>query len=380
MKLTIEQSALQKGLARVVAVVAARNTIPILANVLIDAESEPDRVWITATDLDREARTAVEATIHEAGRITAPAALLSNIARNAPSGAEVAMTWDKAKDPRLTVQFGRSRFQVPVLPHTDFPVWGERKWPVTITLDVRALAAMIQRAAFASDGAEKGSSEIIQSGYLHWLDEGGPRLRLTATNKFRLAYADETAFKASKDWTGVIIPARTLTEFARALDGRAGDVALHVSEQGLQLDLDDMVISSKVVDGTYFDYGRIVPRTWNHAIKVERTLLVNALRRIMLMADDRVGGVNLDVGDGRIALSARNSDNGQAGEEIEVDYAGEPFRVSLKGRFMLDALGQTEADDVRIVLADPNSPLRLEPAEDDPEHGSCLSILTTMKG
>lgn len=381
MKLTIEQSALQKGLARVVAVVAARNTIPILSNVLIDAESEPDRVWITATDLDREARTAVEATIEEAGRITAPASLLSDIARNAPSGAEIAMIWEKTSEPRLQVKFGRSNYKVPVLPAGDFPVWGERKWPITVTVTTTALSTLIERSAFVADGGEKGNVRpLLSSAYLHPLTgEVGRRLRMVATNGHRLAWADELEFDGPDDWKGVIIPVQTLQEFSRALAGRVAAAQLHISETGIQLDVADMVISSKLVEGEYLDYRRAVPASTARHITVDRELLANAVRRVGLVSRERVRPVKLAIADGVISLTVRNTESGQAVEEVECGYDGEPFDVGLNSTYLLDALGQTAAETLRLGIDDAASPMRIETPPDDPEHGSCLAIVMPLR-
>jgi len=379
LKLTIEQSALQKALRRVVSVVARKNTIPVLSNLLISAEEiGVGRIWIVATDLDIEARVSVDADVHRAGQVTVPADTLAQIAQNAPDGAELMFDWDTAKDPRVHVTFGRARYKLPALEADLFPVWAERRWDAEVTIAAPDFAQMIERCVFAV--CTDVTRTYLLGAYLHTVAvEGVPRLRLAATNGHRMAYADGPPDLAVSTLPGVIIPTKSVNELRRALDGRAGAVQLSACRTGVRLEADDLIISSKVIEGDYVDYTRVIPMSWEHEITVDRSLLIGAVVRTAVVSDERSSPIKMVFGDGAVQLTVINDQTGQATEEIEVDYDGPGFETGFNSRYVLDALRQTGADNVVLRMVDGASPLRLEPSNDDPEAGAALSIVMPQR-
>lgn len=373
MKLIIEQAALQKALARVVGVVAARNTIPVLSNVAIDAAA--GEVWITATDLDVEAKARVDARIEQEGSVTAPAGLMSDLVRSAPSGSEVALTHG-GDDPRLILQFGRSRYQLPVLGRKLFPALKPLEGAATVVIQAVELETLLSRVAFAQ-GADQ--SRIYLSGvYLHRSDAGD--LTSVTTDGHRLALARAAApSTCSEDLPGAIVPTKAVTEFVRALNGRAGEVTLTVSTAGVVLDMGDAVIRTKVIDANFVDYGRVVPNDWAHEAVVDRQVLLNTVRRIALVTDNKDRAIHLSFENDRLTIQGRNMESGQGAEEMEVTFPGDRFEIGFNARYVIDALGQTEAETVVMRFTDVAGPCRVEPSPDDPEHGPVLAIILPQR-
>lgn len=375
MKLILEQAALNKALDRATSVVERRNTIPILANVLIDATG--DGIWLTATDLAIESRVRVAGVIETPGRATVSATLVSDMVRNAPPGAEVVLELIE-NGARLAVSYGRSRFRPPVLPVADFPVRKEAEAMSWIEVDAIGLAAVFGRTAVAM--GDDGVRHYLNGVYLHTVLEGEkPVLRGVATCTGRLMWARTAAPARAPAIAGVIVPKKTVGEFTRALNGRSGPVRLGVSSSEVCLAFEDLIIRSKVVDGEYVEYARVVPNDWSHEIVVDRGVLEAAAKRVALVSTDKVRSVEIKVADGVLTLQARSLESGEAVEEIEVETTSDdPRRFCFNARYLLDALGQTDADYVALRSGSAGGPVRLEPADEDPEAGEALSILMPM--
>lgn len=375
MNLTIEQAALAKALARVTAVVERRNTIPVLSNVLIQAQD--GEAWLSATDLDMESRVRVEADVAEAGEITAEAGLLSDIVRNAPTGAEVRLT-HSAEDPRLVVVYGRSRFKVPVLPPDLFPKLPDRQWEAQLALKSLDLRLMLERVAFAM--CTDGAMTHLHGAYLHSVfDEGRPTLRLASTDKYRVAFAQTPAPADAPVFRGVIIPAKAVREFVRALGDRTGDVVLSVCETGVRLEWDDSRITSKVLEGQFLDYQRVIPSEWKGEVELDNALMAAAVRRVSLVSNEKARSVKLTFAENLLTLQVRSMEAGEAVEEIEIDYDGPTLEVGFNARYLLEGLGQTEADVLAFRFNDASTPARLEPIATDPEHGAAVAILMPLR-
>lgn len=377
MKLIIEQGALQKALARVTGVVASRNTIPILDNVAIDARG--GEVWLTATDLVIEAKARVNgAQIEQEGEITASGSLLSDLVRSAPAGAEIVLSFGP-DDPRLKVQFGRSKYNVPVLPRVDFPVLKPLERPSTVTVSAVDLKAMIGRVAFAQSTEVKARPYLC--GVHLQLVPGGPSpapLRMVATDGHRLAWADAPVVGKADVFRDILLPSKAVAEWSKTLDGAAGEVRLSLSEAAAILELPDAAIRTKVIDGTPVDYMRVVPRQWDREVVVNRQLLLETTRRVALISDrDRATKLVFD-GD-VLTLQAVGMESGQGREELDVTYGGEAFEIGFNARYLVDALGQTEAEAVVLRMTDEAAPVRVEPSVDDAEHGPVLNIVMPQR-
>lgn len=372
MQLTIEQGALNRALARVTSVVERRNTILILSNILIDATG--DDVWLVATDLDIEARARVDAVIHKAGATTVPASTMADIVRGVPNGAEIAL---ETKDHRLQVQFGRSRYQVPMLPAGDFPVRAKMANGTDFVLSAVDFRKMLGEVAPAMSTEEV--RYYLQGAFLHVISEAGaPFLRFTATDGHRLMMTTRPG-AGVPTFAGVIVPRKMVAEMAKALDGRAGDVAFCVSPQGVSMEFGDIQLQSKVIDGAFPDYVRVVPASWDHEIEVDRLLLLNAVQRVVRISNEKARAVKLVFDNDGLTLQVRNMEAGEGTEEIEIAYQGAVLEVGVNGAYLVDALQQTDADIIVLRIGDAASPVRLEPAVSDPEHGLAVAVIMPLR-
>ncbi|WP_304178155.1 DNA polymerase III subunit beta, partial [Phenylobacterium aquaticum] len=276
MKLTIERAALLKALGHVQSAVERRNTIPILSNVLLSAER--DRLTFSATDLDMEIIDEAMAQVDQPGQITAPAHTLYEIVRKLPEGADVSLSFT-GEDPRLTVAAGRSRFNLPVLPAGDFPVMSSDGLSARIGVDVNDLIRLIDKTRFAISTEE--TRYYLNGLYLHTVVEGGiAKLRAVATDGHRLALAEMTAPEGSAGLPGVIVPRKTINEARRLLEDAGESVDLQLSPQKVRFEFGGAALTSKVIDGNFPDYVRVIPRDNDRVMMVDNKLFAKAVDRV----------------------------------------------------------------------------------------------------
>ncbi|MBQ1543408.1 DNA polymerase III subunit beta [Caulobacter sp. CCUG 60055] len=360
MKLTIERQALIKALGHVQSVVERRNTIPILSNVLLSADK--DGLALSATDLDMEIVDETPARIDTAGQITAPAHTLYEIVRKLPDGAEVELRFT-SEDPRLSIQAGRSRFNLPVLPAGDFPVMSSEGLSSRISVDTNDLIRLIDKTRFAISTEE--TRYYLNGLYLHVVVEGDQaKLRAVATDGHRLALAEMPAPDGAAGAPGVIVPRKTVQEVRRLLDDAGESVELQVSPQKVRFEAGRAALTSKVIDGSFPDYGRVIPRDNNRVLMVDNALFAAAVDRVATISAEKSRSVKMAVEPGKIVLTVRNMEAGQAVEELEVDYDGEGFEIGFNARYLLDVTGQIQGEQAEFRFADPASPtLVLDPSD-----------------
>ncbi len=360
MKLTIERQALIKALGHVQSVVERRNTIPILSNVLLSADK--DGLALSATDLDMEIVDETPARIDTAGQITAPAHTLYEIVRKLPDGAEVELRFT-SEDPRLSIQAGRSRFNLPVLPAGDFPVMSSEGLSSRISVDTNDLIRLIDKTRFAISTEE--TRYYLNGLYLHVVVEGDQaKLRALATAGHRLAPAEMPAPDGAAGAPGVIVPRKTVQEVRRLLDDAGESVELQVSPQKVRFEAGRAALTSKVIDGSFPDYGRVIPRDNNRVLMVDNALFAAAVDRVATISAEKSRSVKMAVEPGKIVLTVRNMEAGQAVEELEVDYDGEGFEIGFNARYLLDVTGQIQGEQAEFRFADPASPtLVLDPSD-----------------
>ena len=360
MKLSIERAALLKALGHVQSVVERRNTIPILSNVLLSADRGV--VAFSATDLDMEIVDEAQAQVDTAGQITAPAQVLYEIVRKLPDGAEVELKF-AGDDPRLSVAAGRSRFNLPVLPAGDFPVMSSDGLSARVTVEAEALARLIDKTRFAISTEE--TRYYLNGLYLHTVsDGGGPRLRAVATDGHRLALAEMAAPEGAAGLPGVIVPRKTVQEARRLLEDATGPVELQISPAKIRFEFGRATLTSKVIDGSFPDYGRVIPRDNQRVASLDVALFAQAVDRVATISAEKSRSVKLAIEPGRLILTVRNMEAGQAVEELEVDYDGEAFEIGFNARYLLDVAGQIQGESAEFRFADPASPtLVLDPVD-----------------
>jgi DNA polymerase-3 subunit beta len=360
MQLTIERAALLKALGHVQSVVERRNTIPILSNILLSADR--DAISFSATDLDMEVLDETEARVDVKGQITAPAHTLYEIVRKLPDGADVELTFN-GDDPRLTVSAGRSRFNLPVLPAGDFPVMSSETAGARFSLLKEDLARLIDKTRFAVSTEE--TRYYLNGMYLHTVNDGGEtKLRAVATDGHRLALAEMPAPEGAVGGPGVIVPRKTVGEVRRLIEDGAGPIDLQVSPSKIRFEYGRASLTSKVIDGSFPDYVRVIPTANERLMTVDNRLFAAAVDRVATISAEKSRSVKMAVETGRLVLTVRNMEAGQAVEEVEVDYDGEPFEIGFNARYLLDVCGQIIGDEAQFRFADPASPtLVLDPAD-----------------
>ena len=348
MKLTIERAALMKALGHVQSVVERRNTIPILSNVLMSADR--GQVAFSATDLDMEIADATPAQVESAGQITAPAHTLYEIVRKLPEGAEVSLTYT-GEDPRLQVQAGRSRFSLPVLPAGDFPMMSSDGLSDPIGIDTDALVRLIDKTRFAISTEE--TRYYLNGLYLHAVvEDGQAKLRAVGTDGRRLALAEMPAPEGFSGAPGVIIPRKTINEARRLMDDAGETITMGVSAQKVRFGFDHASMTSKVIDGSFPPYERVIPRENKRVMTVDNALFAAAVDRVATISTEQSRAVKLAIEAGRMTLTVRNMDAGQAVEELEIDYDGEPFEIGFNARYVLDVCGQIGGETAEFRFAE----------------------------
>ena len=372
MKLTIERSALLKSLGHIQSVVEKRNTIPILSNVLLDCEG--GQLNMAATDLDLAISETVAAEVAMAGGITAPAHTLYDIVRKLPDGSQVELAYDNDSE-RLTISAGRSRFTLSCLPREDFPVMSEGDLPHSFAAPAANLKRLIDKTRFAVSTEE--TRYYLNGIYLHVArdDEDGAVLRGVATDGHRLARFDMAQPEGLEDMPGVIVPRKAVGELRKLVDEYEGDIKVCLSETKIRFTFADIVLTSKLIDGTFPDYSRVIPEGNDKILEIGSSKFAEAVDRVSTISTEKTRSIKLSISAGNLRLSVNSPDQGTAKEELEVSYSAEDMEIGFNSRYLLDILSQIEGDLVQVVLADSASPTILRDVSDD----GALYVLMPMR-
>jgi len=373
MQLTIERGTLLKALGHVQSVVERRNTIPILANVLLDARD--GTLSLTATDMDIAIDERVAADVSQPGASTAPAHTLYDIVRKLPEGAQVEIAIDGDAG-QMAIRSGRSRFSLACLPSEDFPVMSGGELPTRFALAAGALRQLVERTRFAISTEE--TRYYLNGIYLHAAEQSNdaaPTLRAVATDGHRLARVELDLPEGASGMPGVIVPRKTVTELHKLIDETAEDVAVELSETRVRFSFDDVVLTSKLIDGTFPDYERVIPPDNDKVLKVDRHQFAEAVDRVSTISTEKSRAVKLSIQPGTIVLSATSPGAGSATEELEVNYDETPIEIGFNSRYLLDITSQIEGDEARFALADAASPTVVRDVSDE----SALYVLMPMR-
>jgi len=331
MRVTVERSHLLKSHGHVHRVVERRNTIPILANVLLKGDG--GNLTLKATDLDLEVTETVPAEIGQGGATTVPAHILYEIVRKLPDGAEVSL--DTGEGTQLALKAGRTRFTLQMLPETDFPDLAIGEFPTRFSLPAEALRKLIDRTQFAISTEE--TRYYLNGIYLHVVTVAGKTmLRAVATDGHRLAQAQIDAPSGSEKMTGVIVPRKTVGEIQKLVEEPDGEVGVELSDTKVRFTIGPVVLTSKLIDGTFPDYARVIPQGNDKILKVDLSEFAGAVDRVSTISSERGRAVKLALSDGRMVLSVNNPDSGSAIEELGVDYPADALEIGFNARYLLD--------------------------------------------
>lgn len=366
MKMSIEKAVLLKALGHVQNVVERRNTIPILSNVLMSAAD--GKLTLVATDLDIEISEDTEAQVDAPGEITAPAHTLYDIARKLPDGAQVSLKI--GSDDRLDVDAGRSHFTLPILPAGDFPKMTADGFTHNFALPAKQLRRLIDKTKFAISTEE--TRYYLNGIYVH---AHNGLLRAVATDGHRLALSEMDAPQGADGLPGVIIPRKTIAEIRRLIDGGDGDVSLSVSEAKIRFTYGSAVLTSKLIDGTFPDYERVIPKGNTKELTIDNKIFASAVDRVSTISAEKSRSVKLSLTQDSLALAVNNPEHGQANEDLMVDYSDEPLEIGFNAKYLLDVTGQIEGRDATFFLDSPASPALVK----DPEDPASLFVLMPLR-
>lgn len=360
MKISIERATLLKALSQAQSVVERRNTIPILANVLIEAEGA--QVSFRATDLDIEVVDKAPAMVDRAGATTVSAVMLHEIVRKLPDGALVTLTADAAAN-RLTVAAGRSTFQLATLPKADFPLMASAEYACNFSAPAPLLRRLFDKAKFAISTEE--TRYYLNGVYMHTATgDNGKVLRCVATDGHRLARIDAPLPAGAESMPGVIVPRKTVGELRKLLDDDEATIAVSVSETKVRFATPVLTLTSKVIDGTFPDYTRVIPMGNSRRLEVDAAEFAKAVDRVATVSSERSRAVKLSLDEDRLVLSVNAPDSGAAEEELAVAYADEKLEIGFNAKYLLEIASQVDRENAVFLFNSAGDPTLMREGND----------------
>lgn len=380
MRLAIERAALLKALQHVSSVVERRVTIPILSNVFVAAGEGVLR--LKATDLDIEVSETIAAATETPGETTVSAHMLHDIVRKLPDGTQVELALDDSGN-HVNLSAGPARFALACLPATDYPDIASEDLTHNFTLPAGTLRKMIERTRFAISTEE--TRYYLNGIYFHTVSgDDGERLCAVATDGHRLAKTDAPLPDGAQGIPGVIIPRKTVTEVFKLLADRSAPVEIGLSSAKIRFVFDSgedepgpesVVLTSKLIDGTFPDYGRVIPTGNDKVMTVDCATFAAATDRVSTLSSEKGRAVKLNLAKNKLVLSVNNPDAGSAEEEIAVEYRSDALEIGFNARYLLDICAQIESDNAVFLLADASAPTLVKDAGDD----AALYVLMPMR-
>lgn len=373
MKFTVDRATLLKALAHIQSVAEKRNTIPILANVLIDVSN--GRLNLTATDMEIAIVEDIPADIHTPGAVTAPAAVLYEIVRKLPDGVEVELS-HPGGDAQLDLRAGRYTTRLNALPVDDFPSMVAGDLPHQFRLNGGVLKSLIDRSRFAISTEE--TRYYLNGIYLHVAEgETGGLLRAVATDGHRLARVETEVPAGASGMPGVIVPRKTVGEIRKLLDEAPEEVDVSVSDTRIQFVAGSITLTSKLIDGTFPEYERVIPKNNTRTLRVGKKDFSDAVGRVAAISQERSRPVKMTLSRDLLILSATSSDQGTAKEELDdtrVTFDGDDMEIGFQARYLNDITDQV-AKSVEFVFADSAAPTIVR----DVDSPSALYVLMPMR-
>ena len=366
MKVTIEQSALLKALSHAQSIVERRQTIPILANVLLEAAK--DSIVLKATDNELEISEKIAARVEEEGAVTVPAHKLYDIVRRLPEGAELSMIFSDETN-QVSLTSGRSRFALSSIAPEGFPSMAREETPFSFDLPAEQLLGLINQTSFAVSVEETRYN--LNGIYLH---EKDGKLVAVATDGHRLACSKAALPDGAKDMPGVIVPRKTIAEVAKLAGENSDTIHISLSANQIRFKMNDVELSSRLVDGTYPDYEKVIPTNNDKALEADTKALADVIERVSVVSE-KSKGIKLSLRENLLQVSATAVDEGSAEDELDAVYTNEELDIGFNYRYLLDILAQIKGQNVKITLQDGVSPVILQDAADS----SSLFVLMPMR-
>ncbi|MDA3870483.1 MAG: DNA polymerase III subunit beta [Gammaproteobacteria bacterium] len=365
MKFQIQRDNLLNSLQQIIGAVEKRQTMPALSNVLIKADH--NSLSLTATDLEIEFLTQIEMVIDEPGEITVPARKMLDICKSLPADTQVNFS---LKGDKAMIQSGRSRFSLVTLPASEFPSLDEISSNSTFELPQTTLKDIIDKTAFAM---AQQDVRYYLNGLM--LEVGSKVLRAVATDGHRLAYCEKVTDCELAEIKQVILPRKGVIELARLLEYSDDKVKIILGSNHLRVELNNLRFTSKLIDGRFPDYNRVIPEDGNSVMTAERETFKQALIRASILSNEKYRGIRLILEDNLVRLQAHNPDQEEADVDLEVNYKGETLEIGFNVNYMIDALNAANSNMVQLTLRDSNSSCLLS----YPDLGDCKYVIMPMR-
>ena len=371
MKVIVERSDLLKAMSRAQSIVERRTTIPILSNVLIEVIG--DKISLRTTDLDIEILEKVNASIEQEGNTTVGAHTLHDIVRKLPDGASIKLSVDQVSS-RLEVTAGRSRFSLATLPREDFPAMANSEYDSNFSIAPEVLHRLFEKSKFAMSTEE--TRYYLNGVYFHVASESGKRvLRTVATDGHRLAQIDETLPENFVEMPGVIVPRKTVGELRAILESEDKTISVSVSETKIRFLNSSMTLTSKVIDGSFPDYTRVIPKENNKKMEVDANYFAQSVDRVSTISSERARAVKLNLQKNQLILSVNSPDSGAADEELIVDYNDAELEIGFNAKYLQEISAQVDGKNALFSFNTPSDPVLMQEATDD----SAIYVVMPMR-
>jgi DNA polymerase-3 subunit beta len=370
MKLTIERAILLKALAPVQSVVERRGTIPILANVKLQAAD--GSLSLTATDMDIAIVNQVAASVETDGGITVPAHMFYEIIKKLPdSTVEISTDEEAAK---LIISASKSRFSVATLPVDDFPVMAEGELAHHFSIASVECKELLEKTRFAISTEE--TRYYLNGVYLHAAESQGAQvLRAVATDGHRLARMEVGLPEGAENIPGIIIPRKTVGELFKLVEESSEQVEIGLSETKIRFKVGGSVLVSKLIDGAFPDYERVVPKGNDKVMELEGKMFAQAVDRVSVISSEKTRGIKLTLKGNTLTLSASSAEQGNATETLSVSYGADDIEIGFNARYLMDMMAQVEGENAQFVFADSASPTIVR----DPADIGALYVIMPMR-
>jgi len=348
-----------------------RQTLPILSNVLLTVDdSNTQQLSITGTDLEVElvGHCQLKQPTKQPGMITVPGRKLLDICRSLPDQAEIEIT---VKDNRVHIRSGRSRFTLSTLPANDFPSIKGFDKRIDFPIEQKSLKMLVQRTHFAM---AQQDVRYYLNGMLFELNDGS--MRTVATDGHRLALNTIDSSVINNDITQVIVPRKGISELMRLIEDNDQEVSVRVGENHIQVQGGDFIFTSKLIDGSFPDYDRVIPKDGNKSIIIDRDGLKDALTRVAILCNEKFRGIRVQLQPGSLTLTANNPEQEEAEETLSIDYQAEDLSIGFNVNYILDILNTIDTDQLKMTFSDADSSVLFEELNSD---GNSLFVIMPMR-
>ena len=355
MEFKINSSDLLKALSHIHGIVEVRHTLPILSNIILKAKD--NELTLSSTNLDIYCADKIKAEVSIAGEISVSAVTFFEIVKRLPSGSEVMMTMEEGEN-EIILKCGRSKFNLSTLKTDDFPIISDNDLSTNFVLSAEELIRIIDKTKFAVSNEE--TRYYLNGIFLHKADRNSIQfLRAVATDGHRLAQYDIPLPQGAEEITGIIIPKKTIFELRKVLDDANGDVSISLNENKIKFTFNDLKIISKVIDGTFPDYTKVIPQNNNKNFTTNNNELKNAIDRVSAVAaneESKSKAIKLSLEDNKLNLSVESQSKGSANEIIDISYDGDKVDIGFNSKYIIDICNEVDGEEVDISLLDSVSP------------------------